>query len=237
MAATHLLLTRPLAEAERTAVWLRADGFRVTLAPCLEIETYIPTIGYVPDAVLLTSQQAVVALMALNLPRTIPIFTVGPATAATLREGGFTHVDEIAEDALALLARVRHTLLAPAQLLYLRGQEVRHDLAGLLNAENYQVESALAYVARAAAALPQDAVDALREGRLDAVLFYSVRTVQSFTILADTAGLGDITRRLPAICISKEVSQAAIAEGFSHTSIVPLHRGEAALPLLKTLFS
>jgi uroporphyrinogen-III synthase len=237
MTKPHLLLTRPCAEGKRTAAWLESAGFRVTLAPCLEIQTLPARIVEKPNAVLLTSQHAVPALQALELPASLPVFTVGPATARAVRTLGFTRVDEDADHAPALVARVQQSLPAPAGLLYLRGQDIRHDLTAVLTDAGYRVEDVIVYAAQAVMSLTSEAQQALQGGDLDGIVFYSARTVDIFAMLAAAAGFDARVRHLTALCISEAVAEAAHARGFTRTPIVPLQRGEAAVAALKTLFS
>src|SRR3974390_2359799 len=113
-----VLLTRPEAEAERTAQKLRARGGGVLGAPLRRVEPVAADLGAGPwSGLVLTSANAARALAvhprrADLLP--LPCFTVGPA-----------HGDQ----------RVRVRLIAVEQvgdapLLYLAGEDRAGDLAG-----------------------------------------------------------------------------------------------------------
>ncbi len=83
-----VLLTRPRDQAERTALALRAIGHDVLIDPLLEISPLAaPTVvpGEVAAAAI-TSANAVQAVAAL--PRDLPVFVVGQATAAAVRRAG-----------------------------------------------------------------------------------------------------------------------------------------------------
>lgn len=232
-ARPHLLLTRPQAEAERTAQELEEVGFRVTLAPVMAIKPLAcAPFATPPEGVLLTSQHAVPALRKLKVRKHTPIIAVGPATADAAKAEGYTQVQVADGHALSLVPMVKARLRPPAALAYLRGAEVRHDLHTILMKEGYRVESRRVYRTTPLSALPTEAEQALIEGTLDALLFYSARTVEHFAALTPQGWT-----RLRVIAVSKAVAEAARQAGCMHVDIVPLHRGAEARETLKTLFS
>ena len=228
----HLILTRPLAEAERSATMLREAGFRLTLAPAMTIEPLrCAPLSAPPQGVLLTSQHAAPALRKLRVLRQTPLFAVGEATAEAARTEGYTRVRVASGHAMSLIPVVKAKLPAPASLAYLRGAEVRHDLQTLLTAEGYAVEDRRVYRALPAATLPDEALAALR-GDVQGILFYSARTVEAFAALAPEGW-----QRHLAITVSEAVAETARQAGCPRVEIVPLHHGVEALDALKTLFS
>lgn len=208
----RLLLTRPRDDAEPLAGELRRAGHAVLIEPMLEIR---PLPDAAPDldgvqAVLLTSANGARALAAATARRDLPVRAVGDATARAARRAGFADVVSADGDvaALAGLARAR---LDPAagRLLHVAGSAVAGDLAAALTDAGFAVDRAVLYEARKAAALSPACRSALRDGRLDAALFFSPRSAAAFVRLADTAGLADACRRLSALCLSRAVADAA----------------------------
>jgi uroporphyrinogen-III synthase len=234
----HLLVTRPEAESRQTANALEALGFRVTQAPCLQIVPILSApLATSPDAVLLTSQHAVPALHALHVPFATPLFVAGKRTAEKAREAGYIVVHTGEGNALSLRPLLHQTLPASANIAYLHGEDLRHNMASLLQAEGYNMESHCVYRAEPATSLPSQALAALHYGQMDGILFYSVRTLETFATLASTCLPAAAWQSVSAIAISGTVAHAARTAGFDIIHVVPLQEGPTAFAALKTLFS
>lgn len=181
----RVLVTRPRADAERMAAMLEARGHIPILAPALEIERIpylLPSIE--PQALILSSRHAAHAAEAY--PET-PRFVVG-RDAPNMRE---------------LLVRLRALNPADGPLLYLRGDQVAHDIAAELRAASHTVHESIVYAARPVPALPADAARALEEGAFDIATFFSARTVQAFLRLAPKARVENAA----AVAFSAQVAE------------------------------
>jgi uroporphyrinogen-III synthase len=189
----RILLTRPQADAERTAAALRARGHDVVVAPLLELELLFGAdLGAGPWAALLvTSGNAVRALAGHKRRdelRGTRVFTVGDRTAEAMRDCGFADVTSAAGNVNDLAAVVAARLQPPARLLYLAGEERSGDLAGLLRQKNFTVDTVLVYRAVAAADLPRAAAAALTAG-VDGVFHFSRRSAEAYLDAARHGGL------------------------------------------------
>ena len=187
----RLLVTRPEPDNERTAATLRAQGHDVLLAPMLRIEA-VPNVDLGAPSqgaqswsgVLLTSANGARALAAH--PRrgellALPVLAVGRASADVARAAGFADVASADGDAddLVRLAAARFAG-APKPLLYPAGEDRSHDLAGALSAKGVAVHTVVVYRAVAANEFPPDVRAALTQGRIEAVLHFSRRSVESY---------------------------------------------------------
>ncbi len=154
----RLLLTRPEADAQRTAAALRALGHEAIIAPLLSIAvTADAEIGSGPwAAILITSANAAHAIAthtAVRQFQALPVFTVGQRSAQAMAAAGFADVSS-AEGGVAELARLAAARVEPgASLLYIAGEDRSGDLAGDLRARGFAVQTAIIYRA-AAAAMP-----------------------------------------------------------------------------------
>jgi uroporphyrinogen-III synthase len=182
----RLLVTRPEPDNERTATALRARGHEVTLAPLLRIEPVADAeLGTPPwCAILMTSANAARAIA--RHPRrgelvTLPVVAAGRGSAAAARATGFARVISADGDArdLARLAAA-HFAGARRPLLYLAGEERARDLAAELSAQGLSVRTVAVYRAGKATAFPDVARRALEQGRIDGVLHFSRRSVESY---------------------------------------------------------
>ncbi|WP_151719024.1 uroporphyrinogen-III synthase [Gemmobacter serpentinus] len=144
----QILLTRPLAEAERFADLIRASSPApapdILISPLLAPEFLCPSL---PDrafsALVLTSATAVEALRHLGPPRARHAFCVGPRTADAARAFGLQAISADG-DAEALLDLILHHR-PPPQLLHLHGEETRGDLARRLTDAGIETLSRVIY--------------------------------------------------------------------------------------------
>jgi uroporphyrinogen-III synthase len=207
----RFIVTRPEEEARAVATRLAADGHEAVLAPLLSIagrSAAIPQHDY--QAVLVTSANGARALAAhadRESLKDVAVHAVGPASAAAMREAGWRRVGQAGGDVTALIEQVRRDLdPAGGPLLYVSGETVSGDLAGVLRAAGFAVERVVLYAAEPVPALPEAASTALVEGRADGVLLYSPRTAAIWVRLVNAAGLGAAAARLRHLCLSQAVA-------------------------------
>lgn len=229
----RILLTRPEADAARTAAALRQRGHEPIMAPLLAIEiTADADLGAGPwAAILVTSANAVRAIAGHKRReelRRIPVFAVGAHSGEDMRAAGFAEVSS-ADGNVADLARLVAARMPPgSQLLYLAGEERSGDLAGVLRAEGFAVQTALVYRAVAADHLPRHAVAALAAG-VDAVLHFSRRSAEAYVNAARNAGLLAAALQRPVqICLSARVAEPLRSAGAA-TIRIAARPDEAAL--------
>ena len=229
----RLLLTRPEADAARTAGALRARGHDVIVASLLRIDI-------MPDAalaagpwsgLLVTSANAVRAIA--NHPRrgelrNVPVFAVGKHSAQDMRAAGFADVAS-ADGNVSDLAKLAAARMKPgARLLYLAGEERSGDLAGMLRAQNFTVDTVLVYRAVTADVLPGHAVAALEAG-IDGVLHFSRRSAEAYVNAARNGGLLDVALSGPVhYCLSARVAEPLTQAGTAKLRIAA-RPDEAAL--------
>jgi uroporphyrinogen-III synthase len=174
-------VTRPEPGASATAARLTALGHRPILAPCLMITPRTPKWPAAPAAIVITSGQAIAALPAAY--RGLPVFCVGDATAARLREAGFDSVLSAAGDAGDLFRLIAAHRLPGGHLLA-AGERHGQQLARQLREAGISVVRRAVYGAAPAKTLGDEARAALVAAAVDAALFYSAETVRAFARLA-----------------------------------------------------
>lgn len=233
MSPPVLLVTRAEPGATTFADAARGLGWAPLVWPLLvveSVETDTPTTGV--QAVLLTSANAARALPAARLsplpPRT---FCVGGATAQAADAAGYRGIEAAAGDAAALAGLVA-ARLSPQDgpLLFLRGETVAGDLAGLLAACRFTLREAVVYRARAAETVPAAVGDLLDRGGMAAAAFHSPRAAAIFAGLA-----GRWAGRLgaaEAVAISAKAAAPLAGMGFAAIRIAAEPDGEAMLAAL-----
>jgi uroporphyrinogen-III synthase len=208
-----ILVTRPQPDNERTGASLRARGFDVLLAPMLRFEPVPLRQDSDADyaAVMATSANALRAvepqLSGSNLLR-LPLFAVGDRTAAAAREAGFQNVVSAEGDGADLrdLVRAKAKKLKSRPLLYLAGADLSRDLAGELGEHGFTVVTRTTYRMVPASGLPGDALEALADNQVKAVLHYSARSARAFVEAVRGAGVEISALALPQCCISATVA-------------------------------
>ncbi len=228
----RLLLTRPEPDGERTAAELRGRGHEVLLAPLLRIEPIAGVeLGAGPwSGVLLTSANGARAIA--SHPRRpelarLPVLAVGRATAEAARAAGFADVVSADGDGgdLTRLA-ARRFVDARRPLLYLAGEDRAHDLAAEFAAANIEVRTVVVYRAVADAEFPQAARDALEAGRIDGVVHFSRRSVDSY--LNAARDLRKQALKPVHFCMSARAAEPLRSAGAADVRI-PARPNEAAL--------
>jgi uroporphyrinogen-III synthase len=207
----NILITRPEPGASATAAKLKLLGHTPFLAPCLTITARAPKLPAAPAAIIVTSQQAIPALAALD--KSLPIFCVGDATAARLRKAGFTTVHSANGDARSLFKLIiAHAL--PGTHLLASGEGNGQQLGRQLSNAGIAIARRAVYAATPATTLPPDAIASLTADALHAALFYSAETARVFTSLAP---LG--TANVIALALSQAVADTLSALPWSEIRV------------------
>lgn len=233
----RLLVTRPQAEAERTAQALRGLGHEVVLAPVLQIEPVQVSLDAGRwSAIIMTSGNAARAIAqhsARSALADLPVFAVGRQTAAAAREAGFADVVSAEGDAgdLAELVRQRPGIENGA-LLYLAGNDISRDLAGALAKSGIVVETIVVYRAEAVGELPEQARNTLASGMFDGVLHYSRRSANIFLDCVAEPRLREAARSVVHYCLSQRVAEPLAAQGFADIRVATGPQEAAMLDLI-----
>lgn len=175
-----LLVTRPEPGASATAARLAAMGHEPVVLPCLSIRASTPRLPTRPAALVITSGQAIPALPAAL--HHLPAFCVGDATAAKMREAGFTRV-ESARGTADDLARLVTTRRVPGLHLLAVGERHGLALAQKLRAAGIPVLRRKVYTVSPRRHLPAEVAAALAAGEIAGALFYSAETARAFARL------------------------------------------------------
>lgn len=216
-----ILVTRPEADAAATIRRLAARGYQGLPAPGLVVA---PVPGWrLPGnaaALVLTSRNAAACLAHrsdLAGLYDIPVLCVGDRTAEAAREVGFTAVRSAGGRVADLHRLVVDTCSREGgSVVYLSGRAVSEDLDETLRQEGFDAQRIVVYETEAAPSLPAEAIAAIGMGQIDAVLFYSPRSVEAVSGLAAKAGIADALAGIPAVTLSDRVAAAAKKAGYRH---------------------
>ncbi|MFT3810423.1 MAG: uroporphyrinogen-III synthase [Micropepsaceae bacterium] len=183
-----VLVTRPAHQAASLMTALALRGYTAVAAPVLEMH---PTDVAIPkgdfDALAFTSANGAAAFAARDPRRDIPVFAVGPATAAAARKAHFEWIMAGDQGAEALAGIIAGRLAAGSRVLHPAGRDVAVDLGAALAQSGIAVDRVTLYAMDKAAALSDDALRAIERGCI--ALLYSRRSAEALVQLADESGV------------------------------------------------
>jgi len=209
----RVLVTRPEEAMTALKKSLQDAGHEVMCAPLLEISPIIRPMNYDGVAALaFTSANGVRFVPQLSdaLMHNPTVYAVGPRTAITAKEAGFDVVMQAAGDVNALKDMIEQSQpVSEGRVVHFSGTVTKGHLVEDLSAKGYDTQRVEVYDAHAVEALPQNIVDDLQAGHIDAALFYSARTLAIFALLVEKAGLYAHLADVRCLCLSQDVANKA----------------------------
>ena len=206
----RVLVTRPEADAAPIAAELAARGHTAMIEPLLTIVAKPDAVVDLADvqALALTSANGARVLAERTARRDLPVFAVGDATAAAARAAGFAAVESAGGDVVALADLIASRLdPAAGAIFHPAARHLAGDLKGNLEAAGFTVRRVALYESEPSPALSEAAAAALRDGRIDAALFFSPRTGRTFVRLLTESRLTAVCGRMIAVCLSNSVAE------------------------------
>lgn len=227
----RIAVTRPKADAERTASALRDKGHEVLVAPLMRVEPNATNLSGAWGAVVITSANAPEAMAdnpARNTLLKLKLFAVGERSANAARAAGFSDVESAGGDVrdLITLIAARHAGVT-SPLLYLAGEDRAADLVSELAAHGIKAEMRIVYHA-VSAPFPDELIEALTAKEIDAVLHYSRRSADNYVAGATTANILEAALGPRHVCLAESAAAPLVRAGVTRIAIAS-HPDEAAL--------
>jgi uroporphyrinogen-III synthase len=198
----RVLVTRPADDSARTAEALRAAGHEPLVVPLFEIQPLAHAMPPPVDAFIATSANALRQAQLTPEHCTVPVYTVGDATATAAKHAGFGAIRSARGDSVDLAALLRSELKPGARIGYLAGIPRQDDALRVLSGQ-FTLSTLETYRTIAVETLPEGISAGLVSGEIDAVLHFSPRSAQVFTDLIDKAQLFAETDRILHVFISQ----------------------------------
>ena len=204
----RVVVTRPQADSERTAVALEALGHEVLVAPLMRIEPVAVDLAGTWSSIVITSANALQAVPATaDGVKPLPVFAVGDRSAEAARRAGFAEVSSANGDIKGLVRLVAARAVgAKAPLLYLAGEDRAGDLVAQLAARGIEAEMKVVYRI-VAEVFPPVLAAALESGDVDAVLHFSRRSAELFVEGARSSGVAGPAEDVRHLCLSSQVAE------------------------------
>ncbi|WP_417316586.1 uroporphyrinogen-III synthase [Emcibacter sp.] len=222
----RFLLTRPLEDSTKLAQMLNARGHTALIEPMMDIR-FLP---FDPpaelstyQAVIFTSANGVRAFRHHFPDITLPVYAVGPATAAEARAKGFTQIKSGSRDVdkLAELITNDPDMDKNRPLLHVAGTVVAGDLAKLLQKVGLRLDRWPLYEAESLNQLSDGTLQALDQGKIDAVVFFSPRTARIFLELVHKAGREETLKQIKALCLSDAIMDVIQSVAWKEVRVAP----------------
>jgi uroporphyrinogen-III synthase len=232
----RVVVTRPLADSERTAAALRARGHEVLMAPLLHVEPVATNFSGSWGGIIITSANAPGAIAghaAHDKLTKLPVYAVGQRSADAARQVGFSNVISAGGDVrelVRLIAARRADAAAP--LLYLAGEDRAADLIAELVAHGIAAEMAIVYRA-AAAPFPSALTAALKACEVDAVLHFSKRSAENYVAGARQAGILAQALAVRHLCLAQPIAEPLSGAGAGSIAVAKRPDEAALIALLE----
>jgi len=230
-----IIVTRPEPDASRFAALAAAAGYDPIISPVMEIKAAPARIDFsTVGALAFTSANGVRALAALNQPpRPLPVFAVGPVTAAAARQAGHTGVHTAGGDVGSLAVLIKREWTGDDDLVHVAGKSRAGDLVKALEAANIAARRVALYEAIPAPDMSQDAELFLKTAREPGwVALFSPRSAKFFIEQAQRADLTGALAQFHAACLSDAVAKEAARIRWASVSAPTTPTGEALLSMI-----
>lgn len=233
--AKKILVTRPINEARDFAGEIVHIGAEPVLSPLLDIEYIHIDFKSLskPDALLLTSSQA---MDNRNFPvewTECPAFCVGEKTARTARNAGIKNVITGNYGIESILPLITEKLPAGSCLLYLCGEQVSRDIQVVL--PDYKITSVLTYRAKAVEDLSAHIIADFP--KLDIITLFSPRTGEILSSLIQKNGLMPRTGNIKLLCLSASVLESVGNIEWKSREVADAPTQDAMILKLKTMIA
>lgn len=208
MSIAHVLITRPIEQAYKTAEKVRELGHVPVISPLLELSFLPVALSPLSEetVVLLTSQNAAHALTSLPLDQ--HVLCVGDKTAHAVKQKGFTNVvsvDGTSDDMVSHLLSYANPEVTP--FVYLRGRDVKQDIKKILEHQGFRGEEHIVYQADEILELTHEARLLFEQENLPFCLFFSSHTASVFVKTIEKEGIASSLEFSHALCFKSDIEE------------------------------
>lgn len=204
---SRCLITRPIEDAKRSAEIAIDRGYEVICEPLMHI-IYRPfPIPAVNSSLLFTSANGVRSFINTVHSRDFKVYAVGNATAHEASEAGFKNVYKANGSVDLLFKLILEIGDKNSSYYHICGEHARGNLAEDLRNQGYKAERMTAYTGSAVSEFSKTTLDAIRENKIDTVVFFSPRTVEIFVTLLRKHTLESQMNNMAFICVSNATAE------------------------------
>ena len=199
-----VLITRPQSESEEFAQEVSLLGYIPLIEPLLSVEYLAADLSseQTPQALIATSPHAFHVATPADW-KTLPVFVMGGASMQRARAEGYMDIISSEGNFQRLIELVNEKLAPGSRVVYLRGENIRHDLKARL--DRHHVVEIIIFAMQEKSVLGELALEALKSGKVQVITFFSARTAGIFGDLVEAHKLYECLEDIKALCLSPAV--------------------------------
>ena len=216
----QVIITRSAADAAETAKLVAQCGFDPIIAPLFDISPIPHSLPSVPqEAVIATSRHSLIHLTPKECDnlRSLPLYTVGPATTATAETMGFQTIRQGTGDASGLATRIIEDIPSGAHVLFLTGDPSRPELKQAL-APHFKLTISTLYHSVERTSFPADAL-ALITDPAPFWLHFSVKSAERAVMLLKMTSKSQLFQHAHHIALSPVIAKKLVEWGGTDCTI------------------
>jgi len=218
----RVLLMRPLEDAIPMEKYLSSKGVSCCLYPLFKPHFFPISPLKNPQALIITSKNAIRSLEKYEELKEIPLYAVGDKTAELAKQKGFLNVSTgsgTGEELIKLI--IEKTQRNAGILWHLGGEKKKGNIVESLKKAGFQAEEQIVYSIEDATDFPLPLYKELENHAISHVTFCSPRTTAIFLDLLKQKKLEKITPYMTCLCLSQEVAEKASALSWEKIWISP----------------
>ncbi|MBP6951526.1 MAG: uroporphyrinogen-III synthase [Alphaproteobacteria bacterium] len=207
---TCVLLIRSQEEAYTLAKDIQSKGIESVHHPLFTARFFpIPPLK-APQALIITSKNALRALKGIDDLKNIPLYGVGNQTALFAQQLGFSNVMSASGTSKELLALILKKADPSKGVMYhLSGKIIKGDLVEKLRAAGFKAKRHIVYQIEDYEELPAALLSNLKNHQISHVMFFSPRTTELFVNLLSKYKIEKEACIMTALCVSHSVAEKA----------------------------
>jgi len=239
----NIIITRPKEDSLGLLEILEREGFDVISEPQLEINFFEINPDFLKQsfqAILITSANGIRALARITNIRDYKVVTVGVASKKEADNLGFTNVvsanGEKGGDVDILFDYIcTNCSKNGGKLLHLAGVSISKNLKDMLCNAGYEALRINLYEAKKIEQINDDTAAKITAEEIDAVVFYSARSAESFIAAIKNNGLNQSVKSMKSICFSHRVADSLPTDLFEKILVTKEMDSNSLVSLLKSI--
>lgn len=207
-----VLLIRPLEDALPLANALRLKGIEPCIYPLFEPYFFPLSPLTNPQALIITSKNALRAIKEQENLKQTPLYVVGDQTAELANELGFSNVFNASGNSQDLISLILQKARREEGILwYLSGEIIKTNIIEELRTKGFQAERQVVYGIKEIENVPLSFLSKLKEEKISHAMFFSPHTTTLFVNILKRHGLEKTTEKMTSLCLSQAIADKASA--------------------------
>lgn len=208
---TRVLIMRPTEDALPMLTLLESKGIKCSHYPLFKPH-FLPLSPLKnPQALIITSKNAIRAIEGYENIKQIPLYAVGDKTAELAKQKGFLNVLSASGTSQDLIKFViKNAQPENGILWHLSGEVVKGNIVESLKIEGFEIQNQVVYCLEDVIDLPASLFDELTNDRISHVIFSSSRTTTLFMSLLKKKKLDKKACHIISLCLSQDIGKQAL---------------------------